>query len=77
MNARRDGVGRYAHLWQDGSSYPHRWVIWTTAAETMVFDRADNRPVDIDGEEALREVLRRMREAGAPECDTYPGRPCA
>ncbi|WP_406864824.1 hypothetical protein ABZO31_32020 [Streptomyces sp. HUAS MG47] len=41
----------------------------------MVFDREFNIPVDVD-DAVLGEVLRRMREAGAPETDGYPGRPC-
>ncbi|MGX1881664.1 hypothetical protein [Streptomyces sp. NPDC055287] len=75
MSTRVEGIEQYAYLWQ-ASSYPYQWVIWNTAAETMVFDRQINCPVDIDGEAALREVLRRMREAGVPESDDYPGRPC-
>jgi hypothetical protein len=43
----------------------------------MVFDRDVNCPVDIDDEAVLCEVLRRMRAAGVPESDGYPGRPCA
>lgn len=41
----------------------------------MVFDRELNLPVDID-DHVLDEVLRRMRAAGVPESDAYPGRPC-
>ncbi|MBT2396922.1 hypothetical protein [Streptomyces sp. ISL-100] len=76
MSTKVESIERYAYLWQ-ASSYPHQWVIWNTAAETMVFDTQINCPVDIDGEATLREVLRRMREAGVPESYDYPGRPCA
>lgn len=76
MSTKAEGIERYAHLWQ-ASSCPHQWVIWNTAAETMVFDRQINCPVDIDGDANLREVLRRMREAGVPESYDYPGRPCS
>lgn len=69
-------VENYAHLWED-DLLRHRWVLWNTAGETLVFDREINCPVDIDGEPVLHEVLRRMREAGVPETDDYPGRPCA
>ncbi|MCX5386282.1 hypothetical protein [Streptomyces sp. NBC_00083] len=55
--------------------------------ESVVFDRELNIPFDIadiaDASGAgdvddvvLGEVIRRMREAGAPETDAYPGRPC-
>lgn len=67
---------RYAHLWQ-GPPYPHRWVLWDTGGDTLVFDRDTNCLVDIDDEAVRSEVLRRMREAGVPESDDYPGRPCA
>ncbi|MFD9225514.1 hypothetical protein ACFWDI_37145 [Streptomyces sp. NPDC060064] len=76
MSTKADGVERYAHLWQ-ASSYPYQWAIWNTAGESMVFDREINCPVYIDDEATLREVLHRMREAGVPESDDYPGRPCA
>jgi hypothetical protein len=76
VSPRTDGIEGYAHLWE-GSPYPHRWVLWDTAGDTLVFDRDANCPVDIDDEAALPEVLRRMREAGVPESDDYPGRPCA
>jgi hypothetical protein len=69
------GIERYAHLWQ-ASSCRDRWVIWTTAGESLVFDRKINCPVDVDDETALHEVLRNMREAGVPETHDYPGRPC-
>jgi hypothetical protein len=67
---------RYAHLWQ-GSPYPHRWVLWDTADDILVFDRDANGLVDIDDERVRQEVVRRMREAGVPESDDYPGRPCS
>ncbi|MEV0374442.1 hypothetical protein AB0I10_32415 [Streptomyces sp. NPDC050636] len=76
MSTRTDAIERYAHLWEAPSS-PHQWVIWTTAGETMVFDRQLNCPEYIDDEPTLQEVLRRMREAGVPESDDYPGHPCA
>ncbi|MFF1675301.1 hypothetical protein ACFVYG_04545 [Streptomyces sp. NPDC058256] len=69
-------VESYAHLWED-DMLRHRWVLWNTVGETLVFDREINCPVDIGGEPVLQEVLRRMREAGVPETDDYPGRPCA
>ncbi|WP_329549437.1 hypothetical protein OG548_41875 [Streptomyces sp. NBC_01356] len=69
-------VESYAHLWED-DMLRHRWVLWNTAGETLVFDREINCPVDIGVEPVLHEVLRRMREAGVPETDDYPGRPCA
>ncbi|MET9509791.1 hypothetical protein ABZX62_15250 [Streptomyces flavidovirens] len=76
MTTRADGIERYAPLWQ-GTSHPYRWVIWSGPEETMVFDTKINCPEYIDDEAILREVLRRMREAGVPESDDYPGRPCA
>jgi hypothetical protein len=66
----------YAHLWED-DVFRHRWVIWNTAGEILVFDRETNCPADIGDARVLPEVLRRMREAGVPETDEYPGRPCA
>ncbi|MFG2892309.1 hypothetical protein [Streptomyces sp. NPDC048248] len=71
----RDTIERYAHLWE-APPYPHRWVIWTTPAESMVFDRQTNCPEFIDDEATLHEILRRMREVGAAESDEYPGNPC-
>lgn len=71
----QDTIERYAHLWE-ASSDPHRWVIWTTPGETMVFDRRINCPEFIEDEATLYEVLRRMRDAGVPESDDYPGRSC-
>ncbi|MGW1933138.1 hypothetical protein [Streptomyces sp. NPDC001919] len=50
-------------------------MIWAPEPDTMVFDRELNLPVDID-DHVLDEVLRRMRAAGVPESDAYPGRPC-
>ncbi|MEV0219631.1 hypothetical protein [Streptomyces sp. NPDC050704] len=73
---RTDGVERYASLWER-SPRPHRWVIWDVPGDVLVFDRDVNCLVDIDDEAVRREVLRRMREAGVPEGDDYPGRPCA
>ncbi|WP_156725147.1 hypothetical protein [Streptomyces apocyni] len=74
MTTRADSIEAYAHLWQ-ASSGPHRWVLWTTAEETMVFDRELNCPEDVD-EPILGEVMRRMREVGVPETGEYPGRSC-
>ncbi|MER6999752.1 hypothetical protein [Streptomyces sp. NPDC000410] len=70
-----DAVEHYAYLWQT-SPYPVRWAIWNTVDGTMVFDRQINCPVGIDDEATLREIVSRMREAGVPESDDYPGRPC-
>ncbi|MFD0309499.1 hypothetical protein [Streptomyces sp. NPDC127119] len=76
MSTRIDNVETYAHLWL-APAYPRRWVLWDTAGDVLVFDRDTNGVVDI-GDGPLRgEVLRRMREAGVPESDDYPGRPCA
>ncbi|WP_149180033.1 hypothetical protein [Streptomyces sp. TRM49041] len=66
---------RYAHLWEQRAT-PPRWVIWNTAEESLVFDRALNMPAPVDDSD-LDDVVRRMRQAGAPESDEYPGRPCA
>ncbi|MFD3309052.1 hypothetical protein [Streptomyces sp. NPDC058694] len=77
MSTRTDyDNARYAHLWQ-GSPYPHRWVLWDTAGDILVFDRDANGLVDIDDEGVRHEVVRRMRAAGVPESDDYPGRPCS
>lgn len=70
-----DSVEHYSHLWQE-PGHPLRWVIWNAPEETMVFDRKINCPVYIDDEATLGDVLRRMRGAGVPESDDYPGRPC-
>ncbi|MBV1941399.1 hypothetical protein KUF83_33280 [Streptomyces sp. BV286] len=75
MSTRTDAAEPYAHLWR-GPAYPHRWVLWDTAGDVLVFDRDGNCPVDIDDDVVRCEVLRRMREAGVPESDDYPGRPC-
>ncbi|GAA0452911.1 hypothetical protein ACFQ2B_30695 [Streptomyces stramineus] len=70
---RDESAERYAHLWSAAS---YRWVIWNAPEGSMIFDRATNRPEYIDHEPTLRDVLRRMREAGAYETDEYPGGPC-
>ncbi|MEU1405886.1 hypothetical protein ABZ471_26620 [Streptomyces sp. NPDC005728] len=75
MSRKAPAVESYAHLWE-GDVFRNRWVIWNTAAETLVFDRETNCPVDAGDETVLHEVLCRMREAGVPETDDYPGRPC-
>ncbi|MEW2567380.1 hypothetical protein ACFU9Y_05080 [Streptomyces sp. NPDC057621] len=76
MRTRIDSVETYAHLWQ-APEYPRRWVLWDTAGDVLVFDRDTNGPVDIDDGPVRGEVVRRMRAAGVPESDEYPGRPCA
>lgn len=77
MNTRADDdVERYAYLWR-AAPYEVRWVIWNSAGDTMVFDRDINCPVFIDDGATLNGVVHRMRTAGAPESDEYPGRPCA
>ncbi|MFJ7203729.1 hypothetical protein ACIQWR_09385 [Streptomyces sp. NPDC098789] len=69
------GMEELSPLWE-APAVPPRWVIWHAGrGESMVFDRYFNIPVDVD-DAVLGEVLRRMREAGAPESDTYPGRAC-
>ena len=75
MSRKTTAVESYAHLWDAGRSR-YRWVIWHTAGETLVFDRETNCLADTGDESLLPEVLRRMREAGVPETDDYPGRPC-
>ncbi|MGH4034900.1 hypothetical protein ACQB60_38955 [Actinomycetota bacterium Odt1-20B] len=70
------GAEGYASLWES-DAFPHRWVIWDTPEETLVFDRKINCPVDIVDERVLREVLDRMRRADVPETREYPGGPCA
>ncbi|MGW6566792.1 hypothetical protein [Streptomyces sp. NPDC054975] len=75
MSGPTDPLERHAALWQAPVG-PSRWVIWRTGeGEVLVFDRELNIPVDVEDAD-LPEVLRRMREAGAPESDDYPGRPC-
>lgn len=75
MTVQPDSIEHYAYLWR-GSSAPHRWVIWATAGETMVFDRKINCPVDVADGATLSAVLRRMRAEGVPVADEYPGRAC-
>lgn len=73
MSERTEARERWAGLWQTPAA---RWVIWNTGGTSMVFDRELNMPAEV-ADSDLREVLRRMREAGAPEDDEYPGRACA
>ncbi|MEV7723406.1 hypothetical protein AB0P15_01575 [Streptomyces sp. NPDC087917] len=62
-------------LWEAPAT-PPRWVIWHAGPDDpLVFDREFNIPCDVD-DAVLPEVLHRMREAGAPEGDSYPGRAC-
>ncbi|MCX4679841.1 hypothetical protein OG413_31950 [Streptomyces sp. NBC_01433] len=75
MSARADGLESWASLWQPRTSTP-RWVIWNADGETMPFDLELNVPAPVE-DEFLPEVLHRMRRAGVPEGDDYPGRPCA
>ncbi|MFF8535038.1 hypothetical protein ACN6K9_004647 [Streptomyces sp. SAS_267] len=51
-------------------------MIWNAPTGVTVFDRDLNGPLLLDDESALGEMLRVMREAGVPESDEYPGRPC-
>ncbi|MEU6166974.1 hypothetical protein [Streptomyces tanashiensis] len=75
MNAQRDALSRFSPLWEAPAT-PPRWVIWKLGAgESLAFDREFNVPYDVD-DALLGEVLRRLREAGIPESDAYPGRPC-
>ncbi|MFF8606767.1 hypothetical protein ACF06X_12580 [Streptomyces sp. NPDC015346] len=75
MSERTISLDHHSDLWQAPST-PPRWVIWHAGeGEVMVFDREFNIPAEVD-DESLEEVLRRMRRAGAPEGDDYPGRPC-
>lgn len=75
MNGRTDHQERYSSLWQT-PAHPPRWVIWHAGPdEPIVFDREYNIPVDVE-DAALGETLRRMRAAGAPESEDYPGRAC-
>ncbi|MHC0430300.1 hypothetical protein ACX6XY_08930 [Streptomyces sp. O3] len=75
MITRTDGIEGYAHLWQSPGAARHRWVLWDAPEGTLVFDQEINCPESID-EPALGDVVRRMRAAGVPETDAYPGRPC-
>ncbi|MFC9731699.1 hypothetical protein [Streptomyces roseolus] len=75
VTGRADGLDAWAHLWRAPGD-PPRWVVWTTAGETLVFDVELNVPAPVE-DALLPEVVRRMRAAGAPESDGYPGRACA
>ncbi|MFG3497653.1 hypothetical protein [Streptomyces sp. NPDC047928] len=75
MSTRADTLEPLAPLWQPPVAAPPRWVIWHAGEETMVFDTELNGPALVEDHD-LGEVLRRMREAGVPESDEYPGRPC-
>ncbi|MFJ6575285.1 hypothetical protein ACWEPZ_09120 [Streptomyces sp. NPDC004288] len=75
MSTPTDALERFAPLWETPADSP-RWVIWRAGpGDSLVFDREFNVPYDVD-DAVLGEVLRRMREAGLPETDAYPGRPC-
>ncbi|MFB6629591.1 hypothetical protein ACFCWY_06850 [Streptomyces sp. NPDC056362] len=75
MSTPTDALERFAPLWETQADSP-RWVIWRAGpGDCLVFDREFNVPYDVD-DAVLGEVLRRMREAGLPETDAYPGRPC-
>ncbi|OAR26964.1 hypothetical protein A8W25_01360 [Streptomyces sp. ERV7] len=75
MSGQTPTLERFSPLWEAPAA-PPRWVIWHAGeGESLVFDRKFNVPFDVD-DVLLGEVLRRMREAGAPEGDAYPGRPC-
>ncbi|MFD6889250.1 hypothetical protein [Streptomyces sp. NPDC059957] len=75
MSGQTGVLERFSPLWE-APEMPPRWVIWHAGAgDSFVFDREFNMPVDVD-DALLGEVLGRMREVGAPEGDTYPGRPC-
>ncbi|MER5897877.1 hypothetical protein [Streptomyces sp. NPDC001876] len=75
MSELTEAPERWAGLWQTAAPTA-RWVIWNTDGTSMVFDRELNMPAEV-ADSDLREVLRRMRAAGAPEDDEYPGRACA
>ncbi|GHB53070.1 hypothetical protein GCM10010331_45930 [Streptomyces xanthochromogenes] len=79
MSSRTDILERLAPLWAE-PAVPARWVIWhRPGGESLVFDREFNMPLDVDfdlDDVVLGEVLGRMRAAGIPETDVYPGRPC-
>ncbi|MFD9613519.1 hypothetical protein ACFWWS_29605 [Streptomyces sp. NPDC059083] len=75
MSTPTDALERFAPLREPPADSP-RWVIWRAGqGDSLVFDREFNVPYDVD-DAVLGEVLRRMREAGLPETDAYPGRPC-
>ncbi|MFJ5778930.1 hypothetical protein [Streptomyces sp. NPDC093094] len=75
VTERQDSLEPWAHLWQP-PGLPPRWVLWNAQPDTMVFDMELNIPACVD--DTLRpEVLRRMRAAGVPETDDYPGRRCS
>ncbi|MER5398054.1 hypothetical protein [Streptomyces sp. NPDC002599] len=76
MSARVDGFDPRTDP-EAVSPDPLRWVIWNSPTGVMVFDRDTNGPLLLDDESALDEVLSRMREAGVPESDDYPGHPCS
>lgn len=76
MSARTDGTDPRTEP-EAASPDPLRWVIWNSPAGVTVFDRDINGPLLLDDESALDEVLIRMREAGVPESDDYPGLPCS
>ncbi|MEU7576511.1 hypothetical protein AB0B50_02765 [Streptomyces sp. NPDC041068] len=76
MGAGPDAVERFAELWQ-APAPALRWAIWLVESEAVVFDRDINCPVPIGDGATFAEVLRRMRAAGVPDCDEYPGRPCS
>ncbi|MFD5429522.1 hypothetical protein [Streptomyces sp. NPDC127084] len=75
MSGQMNVLARFSMLWEAPTT-PPRWVIWHAGpGEDIVFDRQFNIPVYVD-DTVLGEVLHRMRAAGAPESDSYPGRPC-
>ncbi|MFZ3473496.1 hypothetical protein ACODT3_08755 [Streptomyces sp. 4.24] len=75
MSSQMNVLEKFSPLWEV-PAMPPRWVIWHAGAgDSMVFDREFNIPVDVD-DAVLAEVMRRMREAGTPESEAYPGRPC-
>ncbi|MFE5632648.1 hypothetical protein [Streptomyces sp. NPDC056543] len=75
MSRRTETPAVHSYLWQV-PTVPPRWVVWhVREGEVLVFDRELNIPVDVE-DAALAEVVRRMREAGAPVSHDYPGRPC-
>ncbi|MFJ3882556.1 hypothetical protein ACIPW5_34560 [Streptomyces sp. NPDC090077] len=75
MTTQTNVLERFSPLWE-ASDTPPRWVIWHTGdGESLVFDREFNMPFEVD-DQVAGEVMRRMRAAGIPEGDDYPGRPC-